>query len=99
MNNELNNKNFEIDDDMLDAVSGGTGADTVVTLKYRVGDVVIINPPTIDYCPRCAKLLKNYEATITGVRGILNGNPIYWITRKCCGYKTSEIEHVIVRRV
>ena len=94
-----NNGPVELSDDMLDAVTGGTGTDTVVTLKYRVGDVVIINPMEITYCPRCAKLLKNYEATITGVRGILNGVPIYWITRKCCGYKTSEIENVIVRRV
>lgn len=94
-----NNGPVELIDDELDEVVGGTGTDTVVTLKYRVGDVVIINPPEIDYCPRCAKLLKNYEATITGVRGILDGNPIYWITRKCCGYKTSEIEYAIVRRV
>lgn len=97
--NVLENKSFEIDDDMLDEVAGGTGTDTVVTLKYRVGENVIIDPPVIDYCPRCAKLLKNYEATITGVRGILDGYPVYWITRKCCGYKTSEIEYVIVRRV
>ena len=100
IDNILENKGpVEISDDILDAVAGGTGTDTVVTLKYRVGDVVIINPPEINYCPRCAKLLKNYEATITGVRGILNGVPIYWITRKCCEYKTSEIENVIVRRV
>lgn len=101
IDNILENKGpVEISDDMLDAVAGGTGTDTVVTLKYRVGDVVIINYPTeIRYCPKCAKLLANYEATITGVRGILNGVPIYWITRKCCGYKTSEIENVIVRRV
>ena len=94
-----NNGPEELSDDMLDAVSGGTGTDTVVTLKYRVGDVVIINPPRIDYCPNCAKLLKNYEATITGIRGILDGVPVYWITRKCCGYKSSEIEYVIQRRV
>ncbi len=94
-----NNGPIELSDDALDAVAGGTGADTVVTLKYRVGDVVIINPNEINYCPSCAKLLKNYEATITGVRGILDGVPIYWITRKCCGYKTSEIEYAILRRV
>lgn len=94
-----NNGPAELSDDMLDAVAGGTGTDTVVTLKYRVGDVVIINPSEITYCPSCARLLKNYEATITGIRGILNGNPVYWITRKCCGYKTSEIEYAIVRRV
>lgn len=94
-----NNGPVELTDDMLDAVAGGTGTDTVVTLKYRVGDVVIINPMEINYCPSCAKLLNNYEATITGVRGILDGVPIYWITRKCCGYKTSEIEYAIVRRV
>lgn len=99
MNNEMNNKNFEIDDDMLDGVSGGTGTDTVVTLKYRVGDVVKINPPIIDYCPKCAALLKNYEATITGLRGILDGNPVYWITLKCCGHKSSVIEYVIMHRV
>ena len=94
-----NNGPAELSDDMLDEVAGGTGTDTVVTLKYRVGDVVIINPSEITYCPSCARLLKNYEATITGIRGILKGVPIYWITRKCCGYKTSEIENVIVRRV
>ncbi|MBE6771651.1 MAG: hypothetical protein E7547_05870 [Ruminococcaceae bacterium] len=95
-----NNGPVELSDDTLDAVTGGTGTDTVVTLKYRVGDVVIINyPMEIRYCPSCAKLLKNYEATITGVRGILDGVPIYWITRKCCGYKTSEIEYAIVRKV
>lgn len=101
IDNILENKGpVEISDDMLDAVAGGTGMDTVVTLKYRVGDVVIIDyPMEIRYCPRCAKLLSNYEATITGVRGILDGVPIYWITRKCCGYKTSEIEYAIVRRV
>ncbi|MBQ8227694.1 MAG: hypothetical protein IJZ88_01635 [Clostridia bacterium] len=94
-----NNGPEELSDDALDAVAGGTGADTVVTLKYRVGDVVIINPPIIDYCPSCARLLKNFEATITGIRGILDGNPLYWITQKCCGHKTSVIEYVIVRRV
>lgn len=94
-----NNGPEELSDDALDAVAGGTGTDTVVTLKYRPGDVVIINPPIIDYCPNCAKLLKNYEATITGIRGILDGVPIYWITRKCCGYKSSEIENVILHRV
>lgn len=100
LDNVLENKSFEIDDDMLDEVTGGAGTDTVVTLKYRVGDVVIINyPMEIRYCQRCAKLLANYEATITGIRGILNGVPVYWITRKCCGYETSEIEYAIVRRV
>ncbi len=99
LDNVLENKSFEIDDDMLDEVTGGAGTDTVVTLKYRVGDVVIINPSEITYCPSCAKLLKNYEATITGIRGILNGSPVYWITRKCCGCKSSEIEYAIVRRV
>lgn len=100
IDNILENKGpVEISDDMLDAVAGGTGTDTVVTLKYRVGDVVIINPTEITYCSSCAALLKNYEATITGIRGILDGNPVYWITRKCCGCKSSEIEYAIVRRV
>ena len=105
MSNEKNDnvlKNIvpeELGDDKLDAVAGGTGTDTVVTLKYRVGDVVIVNRKQIDYCPRCARLLINYEATITGIRGILDGNPVYWITRKCCGHKSSEIEYAIVRRV
>lgn len=98
MNNELN-KNFEISDDMLDEVVGGTGTDTVVTLKYRVGDVVIIRSAGINYCPSCAVLLESYEATITGIRGILEGVPVYLVSLKCCGYKKSVCENDILRRV
>lgn len=94
-----NNGPEELSDDMLDMVSGGTGTDSGVTFKYAVGDTVIINPCKIDYCPRCATLLMNYEATITGIRGILDGVPVYWITRKCCEYKTSEIEYAILHKV
>lgn len=94
-----NNGPEEISDDMLDAVAGGNGTDSGVIPKYSVGDVVKINLPTIDYCPSCARLLKYYDATITGVRGILNGNPVYWITMKCCGHKTSVLENVILYKL
>lgn len=89
----------ELSDDALDAVSGGTSTDTVVTVKYRPGSVVIINPPKIEYCSSCGILLNNYEATITDIRGILDGVPAYWITRKCCGFETSVMETDILHRV
>ena len=50
----------------------------------------------MQYCKRCGKLLQNYQATITGVRGVLDGKTVYWVTLKCCGYKTSIIETSIV---
>ena len=94
-----NNGPAELSDDTLDAVTGGTGTDTVVTLKYRVGEVVVATRDMIDYCQNCARLLKNYEVTITGVRGILNGVPLYWVKRSCCGHKSSVIEYEILHKV
>ena len=94
-----NNGPLELSDDTLDAVTGGTGTDTVVTLKYRVGEVVLVTHDTIRYCQNCTRLLKNYEATITGVRGILNGVPLYWVKRRCCGYASSVSEKEILYRV
>ena len=94
-----NNDPAELSDDTLDAVTGGTGTDTVVTLKYRVGEVVLVTHDTISYCQNCARLLKNYEVTITGIRGILNGVPLYWVKRSCCGHKSSVTEKEILYRV
>lgn len=76
----------ELDDDILETVVGGVS----------VGDVVKIRSNRIDYCAKCGHLLTNYEATITGVRGVLDGKTIYWITRNCCGYHSSVSEVSIV---
>jgi len=76
----------EIDDDLLDTVVGGVA----------VGDVVRCQPDRIMYCSNCAKLLYNYEATITGIRGVLNGHTLYWVTRSCCGWKSSIIDLEII---
>lgn len=79
-------KKYELSEDELEKVVGG----------YSIGDTVSIRSTQINYCPRCARLLMNYEATITGIRGVLDGKTIYWITRKCCDYKTSILESDIV---
>ena len=79
-------KKHELSEDELEKVVGG----------YSIGDTVSIRSNQINYCPRCARLLMNYEATITGIRGVLNGKTIYWITRKCCDYQTSILESDIV---
>ena len=76
------NKKFELNDEELNTVVGG----------YGVGDTVTCSRDEIDYCPNCGRLLKNYSATITGVRGVLNGHTLYWVTRNCCGYKSSIID-------
>lgn len=76
------NMKFELNDDELENVVGG----------YGVGDTVCCSSSMIDYCSNCGRLLKNYEVTITGVRGVLDGKTIYWVTRNCCGMKTSVIE-------
>ena len=73
---------FELSDEELDRVVGG----------YGVGDTVTCTKSAIEYCSGCGRLLKNYQATITGVRGVLDGKTVYWITRNCCGKKTSMIE-------
>ena len=83
----MENKDLrELTEEELENVSGG----------YSVGDVVRIRNNMVVYCNNCGALLMNYEATIRGVRGVLNGHTVYWITRKCCGHKTSEIETAFV---
>jgi len=72
----------ELNDDQLDTVVGG----------YGIGDKVICSHDDISYCSNCGRLLKSYEATITGVRGVLHGKTLYWVTRSCCGHKSSIIE-------
>ena len=83
----MNNLCEELQDSVLENVTGGV----------NIGDTVTIRDNRIDYCPRCGRLLMNYQATITGVRGVLDGNTLYWVTRKCCGYKSSVIETAIVK--
>lgn len=79
-------KKNEIGDDELDVVAGG----------YEVGATVHCRSDVITYCSNCGKLLTRYDATITGIRGVLDGKTIYWITRHCCGHRTSVIESAIV---
>ena len=98
MTNDIN-KNFELDDNMLDEVVGGINADTDVIPKYEIGDTVKVKSYTVNYCERCGRLLLEYEATITGVRGTLDGFPIYWITRKCCGFKSCTSERSILSKL
>ncbi len=76
------NKNYELNDEELDTVVGG----------YGVGDTVLCSYGDIAYCSNCGRLLKNYSATITGVRGVLNGHTLYWVIRNCCGHKSSIID-------
>ena len=59
---------------------------------YQIGDRVTASADAISYCANCGRLLKNYTVTITGVRGVLDGKTIYWVTRECCGHKSSIIE-------
>ena len=83
----MNEKNYELNDDELDQVVGG----------YGVGDTVTGSKSAVQYCSGCGRLLKDYQATITGVRGVLDGKMVYWVTRTCCGVKTSMIETEIQR--
>ena len=76
------NMKFELNDEELDTVVGG----------YGIGDTVLCSHGDIVYCSNCGRLLKNYSATITGVRGVLNGHTLYWVTRNCCGHKSSIID-------
>lgn len=74
--------------------------DTAISGKkhlYSIGDVVNCKKWTVEYCPKCGKLIMYYQATITGFRGIdaQDGKDVYWITRHCCGYKTSVSEIAI----
>lgn len=78
----MDEKNYELNDDQLDQVVGG----------YGVGDTVTCTKSAIEYCEGCGKLLNNYQATITGVRGVLDGKTVYWVTRSCCGKKSSMSE-------
>ncbi|MBQ7138079.1 MAG: hypothetical protein IJO39_03685 [Clostridia bacterium] len=80
------NMKFELNDEELDTVVGG----------YGIGDTVLCSHDDIVYCSNCGRLLKNYSATITGVRGVLDGKTLYWVTRKCCGHKSSIIETEIL---
>ena len=80
------NMKFELNDEEMDKVVGG----------YNISDTVLCSHDDIVYCSNCDRLLKNYEVTITGVRGVLNGKTLYWVTRKCCGHKSSIIETEIL---
>ena len=80
------NMKFELNDEELDTVVGG----------YGIGDTVLCSHDDIVYCSNCGRLLKNYSTTITGVRGVLDGKTLYWVTRKCCGHKSSIIETEIL---
>ena len=84
--NALKPREGELGDDELDAVVGG----------YEAGQKVRCNRWSVDYCPKCGKLLLNYEATITGVRGVVDGKTLYWVTFSCCGYRTSVSESAII---
>lgn len=77
---------YELSDDEMEHISGGVA----------VGDVVRASTGDIVYCSNCGRLLKNYEATITGIRGVLDGKTLYWVTRHCCGWKSSMIETEIL---
>ena len=79
-------KKYELGDDELDAVVGG----------YEAGQKVRCNRWSVEYCPKCGKLLLNYEATIAGVRGVVDGKTLYWVTLGCCGYRTSVSESAII---
>lgn len=83
---EKNMTPAELNDEELNQVVGG----------YSIGDTVQCSADMIAYCSQCGRLLKNYDVTITGVRGVLDGKTIYWVERKCCGKKTSIIETEIL---
>ena len=76
------NTHAELNDEELDQVVGGVS----------IGDTVLCSHSDIVYCSNCGRLLKNYSATITGVRGVLKGHTLYWVTRNCCGWKSSIID-------
>ena len=79
-------KKVELNEAELEAVVGG----------YDIGQKVRCSRWSVEYCPRCGKLLRNYEATIAGVRGKLDGKTLYWVTFDCCGYRTSVSEVAIL---
>jgi len=80
------NNPTEMNDAELERVVGG----------YNIGDTVLCSHADIVYCSKCGRLLKNYSATITGVRGVLDGHTLYWVTRNCCGHKSSIIDTEIL---
>lgn len=84
--NDLVTGSPEMSDDELDQIVGG----------YGVGDTLLCSRDDIDYCSNCGRILKNYEVTITGVRGVLDGHALYWVTRNCCGHKSSIIDTEIL---
>lgn len=81
---------YELNDRQLELVNGGAGS-TPIDDGYMVGDRVVIHTYTIQYCNGCGRLLNGSTAVITGHRGVLDGANIWWITRDCCGHRTSEI--------
>lgn len=84
---DLNKNNpVELNENELDQVVGGHG----------VGDKVICSASDIVYCSKCGRLLKNYEATILDVRGVLDGKTVYFVQRGCCGSKGMMIETDII---
>ena len=77
---------FELDDDELEAVNGGV----------EIGDVVNCRSSQIQYCAGCGALIHYYQGTITGVRGVLDGQTVYWIKLSCCGRISSIVETSIL---
>lgn len=95
-----NNGPEELNDDMLDVVSGGTGTDYGVTPKYNVGDVVLVNSRMITYCPKCSALTDRFEATITTIYGVVyDSYVVYGIKYKCCGYENKAVETAIEYKI
>ena len=85
MNNELNNKNFELDDDMLDEVAGGT-ADTTAeeaNFEFAIGERVKLAPkPGLKYCSNCGSLLNGKEGIVLYSES--RGCNYYRIDLPCC---------------
>ena len=77
---------IELSEEELETVVGG----------YEIGTVVRIKSWSVKYCERCGKSLMDYEGTIAGVRGKLDGKTLYWITRNCCGFRSSVSETAII---
>lgn len=67
----------ELNDAQPDAVVGG----------YRIGDKVRLKRTEVTHCPGCSKVLIEYNATITGVRDLLDGSLLYYTKHNCCGFR------------
>jgi len=80
------------------ASNEGTKKEILEGCNYNVGDVIYVKSSKVQYCKSCGKLLNYYTATITGLRGVLEGTPVYWIKLHCCGYRTSVIESSIISK-